>query len=270
MNKIFPGPSKLIEECGKAFFGPRAKKIKSPVWQGIKNITPMIELFDNSYRMNLINDLEELKKECDPDLPWADDHFDERVGRSSTNPGHTFKYWPYYREDSYRDGIFTHTYQERFWPKYAAYNHNMTDEHMKNIVRPVKGIRFEYGDLDDVVNHLFDNPDSRQAYFPIWFPEDTGVNHKGRVPCSLGYLFSYRDGFLHISYDLRSCDYIRHFRNDVYFVNRLGLWFLNELRSRPQENIDWNKVKLGFLSLHITSFHIFESDKYELNKRLNK
>lgn len=273
MSKIYPGPKKLLQDSAKAFLGPTAKKIESPIWQGINNQTPMIEIFDNYFRVVIPRTLEDLEKECDPDLPWAADHFDERVSRLATNPGNTFKYWPYYREDSYRNEIFTHTYQERFWPNGSRKNglriSNFKADSILEMDNEIQGIRFPYGDLDDVVNHLHDNPNSRQAYFPIWFPEDTGVVHGGRVPCSLGYLFSYRDGFLHVSYDLRSCDFIRHFKNDLYFACRLAAWVRMELIKKPKKNIDWSKVELGILSLHITSFHIFESDLFELKKRIN-
>lgn len=273
MSKIYPSPKELILDVSKSFLGPKAKKIESPVWQGIKNETPMIEVFDNYFRVMIPQTHDKLLKDCEPDLPWAPDHFDERVSRLATNPGNTFHYWPYYREDSYRNGIFSHTYQERFWPNSAKKEgskiHSFNGDSILLIENEdLQGIRFPYGDLDDVVEHLYKNPNSRQAYFPIWFPEDTGVIHGGRVPCSIGYLFSYRDGYLHMSYDLRSCDLIRHFKNDVYFACRLGAWFLNELKKKPKINLDWSKVQLGILSFHITSFHIFESDLMELKKRI--
>ncbi|MGL4567321.1 MAG: hypothetical protein ACRCU6_02190 [Fusobacteriaceae bacterium] len=268
---IYPNSDILIKKLGSKFLGPTAKKINPGRWQGLEIQNTMIEIFDIYFRVEIPKTIEDMRRQCSPDLPWADDHFDERVFGVPTNPGATFKQWPFYKEDSYRKGIFSHTYQERFWPKFAGKDLdglNPLKLIFKNSFRPNKGIRFEYGDLNDLINHLSENPGSRQAYLPIWFPEDTGVIHKGRVPCSLGYLFSYRDGFLHLSYDLRSCDYIRHFRNDLYMAYRLVNYVLFKLRQIKGSPIDWNKVELGILSFHITSFHIFESDLYELKKRI--
>ena len=67
----------------------------------------------------------------------------------------------------------------------------------------------DYGDLDDVVTLLTNDPLTRQAFLPMWFPEDTGVVHGTRVPCSLGYHFMQRDGRLSITYYIRSCDIVR-------------------------------------------------------------
>lgn len=268
MASFYKDTKTLIQSLGEDFFTNKAKLIQPEKWQGMEISTKMIEQFDLFFRVPMDQTIAKSAKNTNPDLPWANDHFDERIGKLPTNPGVTFKYWPYYQEKEYREGgIFTHSYQERFWPKYAKKEGDLnlsplTDE-------KVMGIRYELGDLDDVINHLAENPTSRQAYLPIWFPEDTGVIHKGRVPCSLGYLFSYREGYLHISYYLRSCDYVRHFRNDIYFANRLLLHVLSEL-SKKESKCNWKKVQAGMLKMHIESLHIFEPDVYELKKRLKQ
>mgnify|MGYP003683712809 CR=1 FL=1 len=263
MNSIFNCPSELILKAGKQLMSRRAFPISSEKWQGLELDQKMIECFDNTYRFFIPDSVEDLKLECTPDLSWADDHFKERISGNPTNPGDTFKQWPYYKEDSYREGgIFTHTYQERFWPKRA----NLSTKELES---PNSGIRFPYGDLGDLINHLAENPSTRQAYLPIWFPEDTGVLHNGRVPCTLGYLFNYRDGFLHLSHYIRSCDYIRHFRNDIYFTSRLLLHVLDELKMKNSP-IRWNKVRPGRIKMDVESLHIFQSDVYELKKRINR
>jgi thymidylate synthase len=91
-------------------------------------------------------------------------------------------------------------------------------------VRSIQGIRYEYGDLDDVVNLLYEHPFTRQATFPIFFPEDTGAVHGGRIPCTLHYHFLRRGDSLHLWYAIRSCDAVRHFRDDVYMATRLCQW----------------------------------------------
>ena len=288
MSKIYPSFRPLIVDAGKSFTSLKANTINPKNWQGLSIGIPMREVFSNYFRVMMPYNREDLASQCSPDLPWADLHFEERVSMIPTNPGETYCLWPYYKEDVYRSnqGKFTHTYQERFWPKMAgenvmiewkgdSFNSSLKTMFVSDIPKdhthpPMLGIRYPYGDLMDVVKLLSEDPLTRQAYLPIWFPEDTGVSHRGRVPCSLGYLFSYRDGFLHLSYDLRSCDYIRHFNNDLYMAGRLVLWMLERLREQENSPVDWTKVKPGILDLHITSFHVFESDMYELNKRLKK
>jgi hypothetical protein len=123
-----------------------------------------------------------------------------------------------------------------------------------------KGYRFPYGDLDDLVTLLANEPTTRQAYLPIWFPEDLGACRlKKRVPCSLGYQLIMRDNKLHIVYYLRSCDFVRHFRDDVYLTIRLALWVLEQCRLAAPGK-EWSDVKLGTLRMHVTSLHVFVSD----------
>lgn len=112
-----------------------------------------------------------------------------------------------------RPKMFTHSYQERFWPRNLGF-----------------GIRYRWGDLDDVVTLLRRYPTTRQAYLPIFNSEDTGTHHGGRVPCTLGYGFMRRDPFFNVWYTIRSCDAIRHFRDDVYLAGRLAQWVLAELK----------------------------------------
>jgi hypothetical protein len=144
------------------------------------------------------------------------------------------------------DPLFNHSYAERYWPKHAG---GSTD------VR--RGIRYNYGDLNDVVNLLVKNPGTRNAYLPVWSFEDTGVVHGGRTPCTIGYLFRMRENRLSVFYDIRSCDFVRHFKDDVYLTIRLLLWVLQQLRTRDPR---WDQVKPGTFQMHIGSFHIFEND----------
>jgi len=126
-------------------------------------------------------------------------------------------------------------------------------------------MRFKYGDLDDVVNLLKKEPFTRQAYLPIWYPEDTGAVHGERVPCTLGYHFIRRGDHLHILYFIRSCDYLRHFRDDIYLAIRKLYWILDKLKTEP----NWKNVKPGIFDMKITSLHIFKVEK-ELLKQKNK
>lgn len=209
-------------------------------------------------------DLDPLREQVKPNLPWADDHFEERVGRQPLNPGVQWANWPYSKSaDRFRDqGEFSHTYMERYWPKMAGMYPGgilpwgrMTGG--KN-VNTMMGYRFPYGDLDDMVRMLAHEPGTRQAFLPVWFPEDTGVIHGGRVPCSIGYHFIQRGPFLHVSYWLRSCDITRHFRDDIYLTIRLQLWVLDQCRRLNPDH--WNRIQPGLYTMLITSLHCFIND----------
>lgn len=152
---------------------------------------------------------------------------------------------------------FDHSYMERYWPKQLDGG------------SPMHGIRYPYGDARDVVAHLAAAPDSRQAFLPIWFPEDTGKLDV-RVPCTLGYHFIQRHGYLHCTYYIRSCDLYRHFRDDIYLTVRLQLWMLEQLRNYGPTNTDegignpvanfWTDVKPGMFTMHVVSLHCFVND----------
>lgn len=185
-----------------------------------------------------------------PNMPWAEDHFQERVAGVPSNPGEQYTNWPWWNEQaaafaSKDERVFSHTYQERFWPKFE----------MDGAVR--FGVRYAYGDLFDVIGHLAENPLSRQATFPIFFPEDTGVKHGGRVPCTLHYHFLMRKNLLHLWYPIRSCDAIRHFRDDVYMAVRLAHWVLDELYKVSDT---WRPVEVGLLNFTAYSFHMHKGD----------
>jgi hypothetical protein len=227
--------------------------------------------------LNLEGLLQALRKVIQPNLPWADDHFAERVSRSPTNPGKAYKSWPWWRGQNDKtmvDGKFTHTYQERYWPKWAGYEEGTHKSGVRGAPGYkdgiLGGIRYQYGDLDDVVNQLLQWPYGRQAYLPIFFPEDTGNVGGGRIPCTLGYHFLLRDTRLHMWYFIRSCDFIRHFRDDLYLSARLLLWVLEELRRKfaskitLHENNIWADVTPGDFTFVCPSLHYHRGDEHHL------
>lgn len=193
-----------------------------------------------------------------PNLPWAEEHFQERVSGEPLNPPPSHVRWPYARKnnDEFTDDTekFSHTYPERFWPKSAGlpYGGALYDTAADGsaIYETNRGIRYAYGDLQDVVELMQRDLYTRQAYLPVWFPEDTGVAHGERVPCTLGYHFLYRDDCLNLIYNMRSCDLFRYFRDDVYMAGRLCQWMADELRVG----------RVNKLTMTIGSLHIFEGD----------
>lgn len=186
-------------------------------------------------------------------MPWAEDHFRERVSGQPLNPPPSEAWWPYAVQGNAEHKSqekFSHTYPERFWPKYAEGGQRFANGSPS--YAPHRGVRYEYGDLNDVVALLQVDPGTRQAYLPVWFPEDTGATVGQRVPCTLGYQFLWRDK-LHIIYHIRSCDFMRHWRDDVYMAGRLLQWVSEKLGASP-----------GTVTMNIGSLHIFENDRVPL------
>jgi hypothetical protein len=269
--RIYPTFSHARRVLTEAFHSPIANTVKASRWQGIdvskKPEMQMRELLNVSFQVPM-RGLEDLKTWSDDtkcNLPWADVHFAERVGGEPLNPGESWKSWPWgHSADKFRDpasGTFDHTYMERIWPKFAPWRNNPKrfDQLQDPEEYPNRGIRFEYGDLNDLVEHLARDPLSRQAYLPIWFPEDGTCN--GRRPCTLGYHFINRYDYLHHTYYIRSCDFIRHWGDDCYLAIRLHLWILDALRKRDGR---WKDVRPGMFTMHIVSLHMFENDYRKL------
>lgn len=253
-----------------------APEVDTGHWQSLKEVpqTKTRELTNVVVLYEIPEILGMMVQDLKPNLPWAEDHFQERVGGKPLNPGEQYKNWPWYRGnvEAHQSGLlqFSHTYMERFWPKHAAPMWNeagcQTDE--------AYGIRYNYGDLNDVVKLLAREPYTRQAILPVFFPEDTGAHHGGRIPCSLYYHFMIRDGRLDVNYTIRSCDFLRHFRDDVYMAARLCQWVLAELQSRvffktvgeypddrPVQLLNlFDQVTAGKLTMLMHSLHIFEGD----------
>lgn len=235
-------------------------------WQSQAVSTPMRELLHVVFEWPMPGDEETLAVFTGARLPWAEDHFLERVGGLPLNPSPSEAWWPFAAK---KDGTnvahksegeaFSHTYPERMWPKYAG--EGWVIQYQKEHMEPNEGIRFDYGDLNDVVNQLSKSPNTRQAYLPIWFPEDTGAVHGKRVPCTLGYHFIIRDGVLDISYFMRSTDLLRHFQDDVYLAVRLAQWTVEALR----EDHPYRPLRVGKLIFHTANLHIFDSDVDMLN-----
>lgn len=229
-------------------------------WQSQKVDMPMRELLHVAFEMHIPEDQQHLAEITGARMPWAEDHFKERVSGEPLNPSPSEAWWPFRQKkgdttnaDHKSEGeAFSHTYPERMWPKHAAGSDDMNRT----------GIRFQYGDLQDVVDQLTKSPNTRQAYLPIWFPEDTGAVHGKRVPCTLGYHFIIRNGRLDMSYFMRSTDLLRHFQDDVYLAGRLMQWVVDEINfaNDVNDNPDSQYLAVGKLIFHTANMHIFDGD----------
>ena len=246
--------------------------VHTPKWQGVdiskKAEMAMHELLFYSFMVPIgTHSLKDYQEDIKPNLPWADQHFEkDRISGHPLNPGETWQDWPYaLKANTFRDerGQFNHSYAERYWPRLAnCYPEGRLPEDTSAIVSK-HGIRYRYGDLSDLLVLLHADPLTRQAYLPVWFPEDTGQPENGRKPCTLGYHFIMRDNKLHITYYIRSCDFVRHFREDLYLTVRLNLWVLDKLRKMGKE---WENVGPGNFIFHCQSLHMFRNDYINLRR----
>lgn len=249
-----------------------APEVKTERWQGVPMNTDTYEVRNVNFEVPLKNTwhLGYWQGDVRPNLPWADDHFLERVGGEPLNPGTQWRNWPYaLRADKFRTAEkFNHTYMERLWPKFARRTEtgvlpigapNWPRRFPEGDKRPKFGIAHGYGDLQDLVELLAEEPYTRQAWIPTFFPEDTGKSDGGRKMCTLGYQIMVRDGEAHIWYPLRSCDFVRHWADDCYLAIRMLMWIADQCRRIAPRN--WSEIKLGTFAMHCTSLHIFRSDR---------
>lgn len=249
----------IVRDIGQGLLD--TPKTRVPEWQSLdvserpQEITH--ELYNVVFDVIIPESIEATQQLIKPNLPWAEDHFLERVSGEPLNPPPSADWWPFKQkshEEHKSEEMFSHTYPERFWPKDAGRSESMPEDR----VFPRVGIRFRYGDLADVVKQLHDSPQTRQAYLPVWFPEDTGAVHGERVPCSLGYHFLIRRGVLGVTYFIRSCDFLRHFADDVYMAMRLGQWVRDQLNEHIPHKDD--RYRVGELTMHTVNLHVFGGD----------
>lgn len=256
-------------------FLAEAYPVHTATWQGVdiskRPEAQMMELLNVTFAMADAGTRtrEILAEATGCNMPWAEAHFQERVCGQPINPGVEWANWPWANkagEFLNADGQFNHNYMERYWPKWAPglYATKTAEEFAAraktgNVATVMtSGVRHVYGDLNDVVSLLGRDPLTRQAYMPVFFPEDTGAVHRERVPCTLGYHFIVRNEQLHMVYYLRSCDFVRHMRDDIYLSVRLQQWVLDKLRERF--GAYWLGIECGSFTMHVTSLHCFIND----------
>lgn len=258
MSAIHPSFKAAIDRASIAM-RDYSRLVHTEKWQGLDVVNrpeaEMREVLNWDFRVAMPNEsLEHYQRDIEPNLPWADEHFEERVCGYPMNPGESWKRWPWAQSAAQftdEKGRFEVNYMERFWGAKPF------DDTFPPKLAGIRGR--PYGDLDNIVALLAREPLTRQAYLPIYWPEDTGAG--GRVPCSLGYHWIMRGGYFHVHYPIRSCDFFRHFRDDIYLCVRLTLWLLRQLRRR---STSWNDVRPGYMSMWIGSLHVFVNDYVKL------
>lgn len=224
-------------------------------WQSIKAANHPMMTTHELRNIIVVTDIPigvgDLQRKVKPSLPWAEDHFKERVSGQPLNPPPSEAWWPFAVEGNTEHknawGEYSHTYPERFWPKRAG---TLTPGQQDNW-----GVRYPLGDLNDVVDLLGKSPGTRQAFLPVWFPEDTGGVRDQRVPCTIGYHFLIRRGEMEVTYFIRSCDFVRYFRDDLYMAARLCQWVCQAIYRKYKL-----RVQPSMLVMHMVSLHVFPGD----------
>lgn len=225
--------------------------IQRSSWQGTSAPSAAHELRNVIVEMPVPDSLCQWQDSCRPDLPWSEEHFQERVSGQPMNPTPSYVRWPWHSQKEAErfireGGTFDHTYPERYWPD--RMDNNLNDWGTDSLDGA--------GNLEDVAKHLRKDPWSRQAYLPVWFPDDTGAQHGQRVPCTLGYHFIRNGPQLDCNYFLRSCDITRHYRNDVYLTGRLLQWMVEQTQAKDGFPFP------GTLTLFISNLHLFTQDAW--------
>lgn len=203
-------------------------RIKSESVQNIQNVGDeydMKEIIGYSYE--LINTKNYDSSFSEVEHNWLDQEFQERISYRRINPGNAWKHrreiWEVFLN---REEKFDYTYNERMRRQLAI-----------------------------IIRELKKRPNTRQAVMTIYSPEED-IPYLGgykRIPCSLSYQFILREGrlskYLHVVYNMRSCDVMTHFRFDAALACRL----LNYVASKLG-------AKSGSLIHNIGSLHIFRKD----------
>ena len=216
-------------------------EIKTERWQGKEEPPVFLEILHADLVAPMYPTQELASSGCGATQPWANVHFEERVSGIPYNPPPSHTMWLKDTDEYLITEAFSHSYPERMWCD-----------------RDKDGIRFKWGNLYTAVELLKKEPNTRQCYIPMWFPEDLTAAEQGeRVPCTFGWHFMLRGGELHCAYHMRSCDVVRHLHNDLFFANSLALWLIDKsgINAKP-----------GYLHFSATSLHCFANDRYTLEK----
>ncbi len=155
-----------------------------------------------------------------PHQPWANKEFEDRVFTEIRNPGKAWEelpgVWKPMMEDHKGPGgliykAFSYTYNERMLHQ-----------------------------LGDILQELRNNPGSREAYLSVWNSTvDPKRLSRRRVPCTLGYQLLIRDEGLLMTYIQRSCNFPKHYQDDVYLARKLQEWMAGKLMIAPGSFSHW-------------------------------
>ncbi|MFX0132541.1 MAG: thymidylate synthase [Candidatus Hodarchaeota archaeon] len=160
-------------------------------------------------------------------LDWIEQEFNERINPLLFNPGEAYKLYALWNEYLH-DNKFSYTYNER--------------------------IRDQ---LDNIIKILEHNKNSRQCVITI-YDKHLDINNIGgikRIPCSMYYQLLIRQNYLYLIYNMRSCDFLKHFALDVALAIKLQLYIKSKIKG----------INLGNFTHFIGSLHAFRGDMEKRN-----
>jgi thymidylate synthase len=153
---------------------------------------------------------------------WVQQEWQDRLV-GELNPGHSYlrrrEVWDQFLEGP--PNRFSYTYSQRMGGKH----------------------------LDKLIDELLAHPHSRQLWLPVWWTIDEERRGDRRVPCSLGYWFVQREGAIHQTYVMRSCDFYTHYANDVALASML-LHYVAKMTD----------YKVGTFTHFLGSLHVYAKD----------
>jgi thymidylate synthase len=162
------------------------------------------------------------------DAQWCQEEFGERISGLPSNPGFAY--------------LLRKEYWEQFFSKIKGNSRN-----------PVMDYSYPermFQQLPSIVSALKKDLYTRRAFLPIFSNKDDWAEDMDvRIPCSLGYWFSYRQDQLNMTYLQRSADFSEHFNNDIWLAARLKDYVAEKLG-----------VKSGSFTHWLGSLHIFSKD----------
>lgn len=214
---------------------------------------PTLELINYGYTVT-----DPDQTQLSPTLPWAMEEWKDRIDAIMGNPSPLGTAWMT-RADEHMDWSEFVEYDGKPIPQGVSLDQiKITCPHAKH--DPIR-LAYSYGErfaVNDqvmrVVRELRRNPESRQLYVAMWDPhkDSESIGYR-RVPCSLGWHFMLRGGQLHVTYTMRSCDFVTHWQNDVFLTLMLLDFICMKTGHAP-----------GRFSQFINSFHVYKKDVAEV------
>jgi thymidylate synthase len=224
-------------------------KIENERMQDKVGSFPTLELINYGYLVTqpLFGDLR-------PVQPWASREWEDRLNGIESNPSPLGTAWTS-RSDQHMN-----------WEEFVEYDGkplpigvtlNTARETWPSANNDPIRFAYTYGErfaLNDqvlrVIRELRRNPFSRQLYVALWDPDvDIERLSVRRVPCSIGWHFMFRHNKLHVTYTMRSCDFVTHWENDVWLSMKLLEYVAGKVGA-----------EVGQFSQFINSFHVYEKD----------
>lgn len=179
-----------------------------------------------NYSFTILNtkDKDEMASDC---IDWCRAEHLERINPNAGNPGQAYKL------------------REEVWNEFLVKKEGVYPEFDYTYSERLNG----YNQLQNVIDELKRNPDSRQAIIHVHYPEDTKqMGGKARIPCSVYYQLMVRRGKLDIIYNMRSSDFDTHFRNDIWQACQLRDYIAFEIKIEP-----------GLFHMNVGSLHRYKN-----------